>query len=545
MGLYKEQEWSRKKGIILLVLSLLVIYMPWLCSERELFRQESIYAVGAVEFSHPFFWVTAHGVPVYNAAPLFPGITALLSRLFQLPVEFVMRGISVFMLGAGAVLAYFAAASQRTPKAGFVAAAFYASSFIAMEKGVEGNPATMSACFLLAAQLLFFYYGMRKSNWNKAWLLSAFFLVLSFLSGGFLMLACFIVPMFFFRRPLSVSSKFRSPGFVLAVVILAAVVILWSVPYVMYFGDSLYDIWLDSVLFYKRRYLADIVEFPLFFFLRLLPWSLIAWLPFCVALQDLDKTPIFSRYLRTLVFVSAVVIWFFSAGESRGLLYLTGPLAVLTGITYELGTRRYGQRIRKVLICGEGVLAGLALLILLVKFLPEKSIRLFASLSNSMAFRNEPGFLIQACCGCALLLACSLLFHFWRKSRPLWFMLLLISAGCGIFYGTVVESYRAQVTGKRQIGRVLRKALETEKAERVYKMGINDLYGELFYAGIKAQKLRSVRELPRNEKVVYLIGTEFPGMAERSWTNLLPPGYAYNNHPLSLWKGVLRETWDE
>ena len=128
MGLYKEQEWRKSRGILILLFALLLIYMPWLLSERELFRHESIFAVGAVEFEHPLLVVTAHGVPVYNAAPLFPGMTAFLTWFFNIPVEFAMRGLSVLMLAAGAVLAYFAAA-QRTSKAGFVAAAFYLTSF--------------------------------------------------------------------------------------------------------------------------------------------------------------------------------------------------------------------------------------------------------------------------------------------------------------------------------------------------------------------------------------------------------------------------------
>ena len=77
--------------------------------------------------------------------------------------------------------------------------------------------------------------------------------------------------------------------------------------------------------------------------------------------------------------------------------------------------------------------------------------------------------------------------------------------------------------------------------EKIYKVGINDLYGELFYSGIPIVKLSSLKDLPEDEPVVYLIGTEFPGTTDRSWVNLLPPGYSYNRHPLLLWKGVLRQ----
>ena len=544
MGLYSESVWSRTACVCALAAAFLMIYLPWLSADRELFRQECIFAVEAMEFNPRSLLVTAHGVPEYNAVPVFPAVTQFIHRLTGAPVELVMRGISILMLAAGGVLVYFAAASQRTSKAGFVAAAFYLTALIAMEKAVEGNPATMGAFFLLSAQLVFFYYGIRKSNWNKAWIYSSALAALSFLSCGFSMLLYFVAPMFFFRRPLSVRSKFRSPGFVVAVLLLAGVVAAWTLPFLLRSDGSLYDLWIDSVLFYKKRYFLDIIEFPLLLPLRLLPWSLIAWLPFCVALQELDKTPIFSRYLRTLTFVILAIVWLFNDRESRDIFFLLGPLAIQTGITYELGTRRYGERVRKILFCGEFLAAGLAAAFVIVQFAPEKWLTLFISLKNSLAFRNALHFPVVVAVCCVLLMVLFLIFRFCRRRQPLWIMLLLISVSCGIFYGGVMAPYRAQKTDKRRLGADLKKVLTAANCKNVYKIGINDLYGELFYAGVGATKIRSIDEIPPEDPVVFLIGTEFPGTADRSWTNLLPQGYTYSNHPLSLWKGVLRTNND-
>ena len=540
MGLYSERIWSRTACVCALAAAFLIIYLPWLSAGRELFRQECVFAVEAMEFNPRSLLVTVHGVPEYNAVPVFPAATLCLHRLTGAPVELVMRGISMLMLAAGGVLVYFAAASQRTPKAGFVAAAFYLTPLIAMEKAIEGNPATTGAFFLLFAQLVFFYYGIRKSNWNKAWIYSSALAALSFLSCGFSVLLYFIAPMFFFRRPLSVKSKFRSPGFIVAVLLLAGVVAAWSLPCLLRADGSLYDLWIDSVLFYKKKYFLDIIEFPLLLPLRLLPWSLIAWLPFCVALQELDKTPIFSRYLRTLTFVILAIVWLFNDRESRDIFFLLGPLAIQTGITYELGTRRYGERVRKILFAGELLAAGLAVAFVTVQLAPEKWLTLFISLTNSLAFRNALYFPVVVAVCCFLLMIVFLIFRLCRKQEPLWIMLLLISVSCGIFYGGVMAPYRAQKTEKRRIGADLKKVLTAAECRKVYKIGINDLYGELFYAGVHAVKIRSIDEVPSEESVVFLIGTEFPGTADRSWTNLLPQEYTYNKHPLSLWKGTLR-----
>ena len=150
MGLYSETSWKKSTAVIVLSAAFLVIYLPWVFGNRELFRDESLYAVETVEYGKNLFQVTAHGVPVYSNAPLFPAASSLVWKVTGLPVEVIMRGISMLMLAAGAVLVYFAAASQREPRAGWVAAAFYLTPLIALEKAVEGNPATMAAFFLSA-----------------------------------------------------------------------------------------------------------------------------------------------------------------------------------------------------------------------------------------------------------------------------------------------------------------------------------------------------------------------------------------------------------
>ncbi len=525
MGLYAEKKWNKTAAFTVLAAAFLIIYLPWLSGSRELFREESLYAVETVEFSANSLQVTAHGMPVYSNAPLFPALCHLVWKTTALPLELVMRGISMLMLAAGGVLVYFASASQREPRAGWVAAAFYMTPLIVLEKAVEGTPVTMAAFFLAAAQLVYFYYSIRQANWNKAWIFSAILLSFGFLAGGIAVIFFFIAPMFFFRRPLSVRSRLKVPGFAVAVLILSAIVAVWTIPGLLSAERNLYDIWLDSFLFYKRKYLLELVEFPLLLPLRLLPWSLIAWLPFCVALQDLDKTPIYSRYLRTLFLVNLVLVWIFNDSESRAIIYLLGPLSIMTGITYDLGTRRYGERIRKTLVLCEILILLLAVAFAAVLVTPENILSLFMSLKNTLAFRHGTAFFVTACIGSPLLLALGISLHIMRKKQPLWSMLLLAIVCCGIFYGGVMNPYRSQIKTKRKVGADIRNVLPQDDKLILYKQGINDLYGELFYTGAKIRKLSSLKELPQDESVVYLLSTEFPGTTDRSWVNLLPPDY--------------------
>lgn len=539
MGIYTEKPISRWMGVLILLVAFLAVHEPWLLGMRELFRQEGFYAVQAAEFDFSSTLVTAHGVPIQNAFPFYPALSGLLMRGFGFAPELVLRAVSLVMLAATAVLTYFAAASERSCRAGLVAAGMYISTFLVLEKAVDGDPATCNAFFLLAAQLLFFQYGIRRTNWNAAWICSLALLCLGFFSGGFRVLLYFIFPMFFFRRPLSVKSKFRKPGFVIGVALAAVCILVWSVPYLgLMHHTQLLQIRFED--FTLSGWLQEVALFPVMLPLRLLPWSLIAWIPFCVALQALDKTPILSRYLRTLVFSSLALLWLLPDGNPTELLYLLGPLSILVGINYELGMRRYGFKIRKVLILGEYFAVIAALAVGVVCFVPQEWLTPFLSLSNSLDFAASGSYRIVAAVAALLLFGIAAGIHSGRQTRPVWLMLLMISAAAGIFCGAVLTPYRSQADAKRKFGEAFRAALRNEPAAKLYKGNILDLYGELCYVGLPVAKIQELEELPLNDRVVYLVDTEFPQYPERSWSNLLPPDFRYRGHRICLWKGVLQ-----
>lgn len=295
MGIYSEKSIPRWAGVIILIAAFIAIYQPWLLGDRELFRLEGLYAVSATEFDPSMPMVTAHGVAIQNVFPFFPAMASVFQKVLGMPMEFSLRFLSVLMMAATAVIVYFAAASERSYRAGLVAAAMYIGTFLALEKGIEGYPTTTNAFFLLSAQLLFFQFGIRQTNWNAAWIVGSALLAMGFFTGGFLIILYFVFPMFFFRRPLSVKSKFRKPGFPVGVALLAAAVLVWGAPFwlMSHRVPFQYLGWADSTLW---DYISEVLLFPVMLPVRLLPWALIAWMPFCVALQALDTTPIFSRY---------------------------------------------------------------------------------------------------------------------------------------------------------------------------------------------------------------------------------------------------------
>lgn len=538
-GLYKEFSVPLWLGISLLIIASSVIFMPWLMSNRELFRNESLHAVIAGEFSFSSPVPTAHHIQQLSEGVLFQALSAMLHHATGLPIDKALRTVSFIMLLLTAALTG-ASASARSARAGLVSAAVMLTTILALDKAIEGYPTTTNAFFLLSAQLAFFHYGIRKANWNMAWIISALLVTLAFFSGGFRMLIYFIFPMLFFRRPLSVKSKFRKPGFVVAILILSLISAGYLLQFSISTGKSITGVLLDSE-FQSSDYWMELLAFPVMLPVRLLPWTFIAWMPFCVALQSTDQTPIYSRYLRTLTLSTLLLLWIMPDHDARELIYLIGPLAIQTGIFYDLGTRRYGNRIRKLLIVGELLIAIELIAFICVIFLPENIIGSLISISSSLDFRNSEKYMMELLSAMMCTLALGVFFYCGRRSAPLWMLILTLSVTTGLFYGSVINPYRSQDDRKHKLANDIKNALREESVDRLYKCDIRGFYGGLFYTGIPVYQLKNVSELPENKDTVYLISTTFPQTLDRKWSNLLAPNYTYQKEKIYLWKGVLKE----
>ncbi len=539
MGVYRETHIPRWLGFFILAFAFLILFQPWALGMRELFRLEGFYAAQAAEFTPDSLIVTAHGVAIGNAYPLFPALAALLHRGLGLEMELALRLISVIMTGAAAAVVGFSAASERSARAGLAAAAMFLGSNLILEKSVDGDPAMLEVFLLISAQMLFFQYGVRRMNWSMGWIWSLALLSLGFLAGGFWMILLFVFPMFFFRRPLSVKSKFRHIGFLIGIVLLVGTILAWGLPYwtsssAVPFGW----VWWNESSFWG--YLLKLLAFPFEFALRLLPWTLIAWIPFCVALQALDETPILSRYLRTLSIATFGLLWILPESDPRDFLFLLAPLSILVGINYDLAMRRYGRKIRLWMVFCEYFVAFAAIGVAVGCFVPDGLLSRFISITHTSEFSDSVAYRTIAIGAVVVLLLLALYLHFGRKTRPVWLMLLGTSVAAGIFFWVVLQPYRAQDHEKRELGQRIATVLASEPEGILYKSNILDLYGELYYSGTTVRKLQEPVRPSTGEPVVYLLGTEFPQRPDRTWSNLLPSDFTYKKHRLGLWKGELR-----
>lgn len=547
MGIYTERKIGKWSGAAILTAAFAVLYGIWLAGDPELMRSEVVYAAAAAEFSpHTPLLVRVHGWVTPECFPLFPMAARLLREACPaLPMESVLRGLSVLMLGAGAVLVYFAASSRRTHVAGLVAAAMYSTSFLALGTAVEGTPATTNAFLLAAAQQLFFLYGVRRAEWNRAWLYSTLPVALGFLSGGFTFLLFFIFPMLFFRRPLSVSSKFRRPGFAAAVAIVVLIALAWSGAFTSESRQiSPYEVWWRQLSEVRLGWGLAVFPFAVIFWM--LPWSLLMWMPFCVALQAIDETPIYSRYLRTLAFSTLALLWLIPEMRRYGLFYAVAPLSVLTGAFYELGARRYGRGVRSFLVVAEIFLLVVAVLIAVGGFAPEGWLTkpwLKLSLGLTLHFREVSGFNVAVAALLVAVLLLAFYVHRTRHSDPLWMILLAVSVASALFCNGLMFPYKSQDRSKRNFGAEVRAALARDGAAPdtvIYTRNVRNLTGGLFYAGFPVYRLTAADGIPPGAEPLYLLSGDFPQSGEYSWENLFPKDFTYNDQPLNLklWKGT-------
>lgn len=109
------------------------------------------------------------------------------------------------------------------------------------------------------------------------------------------------------------------------------------------------------------------------------------------------------------------LLWLLPQGEPREIFYLLGRLSILVGINYELGIRRYGIKVRKLLVFCEYFTVGLALAVGGICFAPERWLSWFISLNNTLDFRLAPEFRLTALVAVAVLLSLTVFLHYSAK----------------------------------------------------------------------------------------------------------------------------------
>ena len=540
--IYEEPAPKWFRSVLLLAVAFMLFYPLWQIGDRELYWSESSYAAMAMETSYLAPSGQAHGEIIPQAFPMLPWLAAILHNGVGLPMELSLRLPSVAALFLLAFLVLMTGRHAAGVGAGVVAAAILISSNIILEKSVDGYPDMLGVLFLFSGWMFWFRIGVVRGDWNLAWPVSLFCCGLAFYTIGWVGVLFFFVPLMFLRRPLTLWPKLRRPGFYLGLGIILFFICLWALPRITAGHMPFRSFPLRTS--HVGGYLEHLFFFPFDVIGRFMPWMFFMWAPFCVALQPLDKNPIFSRFLRIIVISLFVLMWLSPFTEPRDIILLAAPLAVLTGCYYPLVVRRHGHIFLKLLkyFVYASIPAGIFLILFYLA--PTELWQGWVSLGRGSGFHETPKYVAAGMTYGIIIVAVGMVLLFApRHTVPIWSMTLMLVGVFVLFFWAIPHPYKAQENQKREMAAEMHKAISRFGGMPgcIYK-GPQDIgfYGECFYLGGKFKRINDLKELPKEDDVVFLLSNEPPldPARARSWVNILADSKRFKSEKIYLWRGT-------
>lgn len=542
MPIFEEREPGVAVAILVPLLAFLLAFPLWHIGERDLYWSEGDFAAMAMEAGSFPPVTAAHGEIVPNSYPLFPLAASWLSKT-GLGMEFSLRFISVAALAGLCAIVWTSCRQAAGLQAAAAGCAMMLSTILVAEKSIDGYPHMLSTFFMFAGWLLWFTYGQSRGNWNAAWILAGLFAGLAFYTTGWEAIIYFSIPLMFMRRPLTIWRRLNLPGFYTGLAILACFILLWGVPRWKAGSDIPFrSMPIDSDV-HVGEYLLQLLAFPFETMVRMLPWTLLAWAPFCAAFSPLDKNPLFTRFLRTIFLSLLILLWLSPFTRGRDIIILAAPLATLVGMHYWIAVRRHGDQFLAMIKVAAmaGVIAGAASLVF--HLLPAAALNDILPFSRDISYKSALESMSRGIAESAAAMLAGVAAIFICKARkPVWMAMLCVFASAMLVFWSMVNPYKASDRTRSQLGATLRAALgpAASPSLTVYKDFPSGLYSECHYMGCKVRKISSDDEIPKKDKEVYVIASEVPSLPERNWTNLIPE-MKYKDRRICLWKGVLKE----
>ena len=502
MAFYVEKPLTPFFGVGLLIFAFLACFQPWQLHFAELTKGEGLYAAAALEMDcskPPVF--QAHKVILNNYPPAAPWLTGMAAKF--LPVETALRIWPLVALIATALIGGFAAKNVLDSSAGFTACAMILTASLVLEKFTEFNPLFCAMPFMLGGWLLWFYCGYQRSSWNRAWAAFALCAGLGAWFGGYRVLPLMIIPLIFMRRPLSIKNRFKGWGILILPLILGVFAVLRALPGVLA-GGPLFD-WARIEPGSFEEYGWQLLSFPAEAALRFMPWSLLAWAPFCVACQWIAPAPIFGKFLRTITITLFFLIWLTPGGESADMVIIIPPLAVLTGIYACYPVRRYGTTLIQITRLAAAVIS-IAALGILALYLWHPLAQTLGRLGFERPFdflgdlQHRVFFGVSAL---AVFCSAAAIFHDRGRMLPVWAQTTLLVSMYMLCHWGIAAPYSDQVLRRHELGFTVAAAVtpvaeENQMEPLVYKFNINDLYTEAIYSGLPFAAISSLDELPED-----------------------------------------------
>ena len=310
---------------------------------KELTKSEALYGLmarNANETGNIFSTVAAG--QVVNEGHLYPWIVNFFG-MFGVN-EFTIRLPSIMGLAIMIFAAAFITYKYAGRQSAIVAGTCMLSTFAAVKMGSRGEENMLGAAFLSLAWLFWFELSRAKKDWFKAWLVGLSMVSLSAFCLGYYAFILFYIPLFCLRRPTDIRKRvIHLPHF-------KALGVIIAVHFVIYlFMINLSQIELGLTLGETDNYTSGLFNFPFTAALYLLPWTFFSWPAYCAAFEPMEKDPILFHFHRTVTFSLFITYWIVPESSPMALLPVLVPIAIMTGLHYQILVRRHHIPIRKLI----------------------------------------------------------------------------------------------------------------------------------------------------------------------------------------------------
>ncbi len=539
MAIFEEKTTGTFRAVLVLTLLFLLTYPFWQLNVRELLWHEGEYAVAVTEMQEIPMQITAHGHQLTDA-PVFYLLLAKGLNFCGIPLPFALRLLSVFSWFILTGLVFLICKRNHNLQAACAAAAVMFTTAFSVEMLPFGYPVALTALLMFAGWIVWIDMTLGRSNWNLAWAFAGLFGVLIYANAGMTGLLYFIMPLVFQRRPLTIWKKLNHTGFYLFLLLIAGGILCRLLHQSALPPDPRTALPSD---FTFGGYIRDLLVFPVNTFLRLMPWSLLLWAPFCAALIPLTPNPLFGKFHRITFLTLLIMIWFNPASSARDLFYLIPVTAILIGTYYWIIVRRYGFRIVWLAKLCIWVLLCAGLLHLIFLFLPQDITAKIPFALPDFSLPQNPSVLW--CCaaqtaGAGLLgLAAAVLL---KQRQPLWMVSAVLTAAFTLLILSAQLPGRLQENSKREFAEKLRETLQEKTGDNVIYSNLYGLFAEGYYAGLKL-RFAETDKLPKQEETVFVISAVAPSDSNRLWNKLLD--ITYKETRLFVYRGQVIRSDDE
>ncbi|MBQ6471106.1 MAG: hypothetical protein IJJ33_03920 [Victivallales bacterium] len=459
-------------------------------------------------------------------------ILRLLAETLRATPESTLRLPSILSLWGLALVCGLFARRVQSGFAGLMAAAIVLTSLVCLLIGVRAQSETVTALILAMAWFWWFNRGWKQKRWWSAWGVSFALVFIATLGVGIKAILIFYLPLCFLPGPFGIYEQLQSPAHVVTMIAFMGMLTIWLL---MVPGQP-FMTW-NAIAFLEPpqtwgRYATHLVSMFPKAALYLLPWSLIAWAPFCLALRRFEQDSEACRFLRTIVIVNALLVWVLPGGSPLHLIPILGPMAVLIGIHAEIVFRRYLD-VWNWMLKLVGWLAALCACATIVFW---GCARAGVIAQPPQATRLSAAALLLAVIALILLLSENL---FSKRRRSLHSSLLWTILACRFLYlATMLGPRAAMLSDRRDHGRMLAEKLPDTPPATIYMLWpeqetIGLTLVETFYLHTCIRHIKdAAQDIPSQEGTVYLLSPQVPAAPNRKWKAVSPKVRLDDRHQL-------------